>query len=311
MDIVLRLSSLSYPSSSRDLFGRDAPLVAEIGVGSGGFISDLAERRSDLNVLGVDRAAQSIARSYRRIRHAGVAHARLIKGDAEWVVRNVVPAGGLDRAYVNFPDPWPRKKHHGRRLLQEPFLRLLSSRLRKDGDLLVTTDHEGYFEFVLRSADAVGCYEVRRTDPPAEVLDTKWARKASTYYHAVLRPFAPTATFPPDVKLADAMYHAVLEGELPDLSTFEKCTFRHRHAVVVLMDAYRSIRHAGFAFLVHVEEEGLSQEVIVEAREGSGGFVVALRRFGEPLHTRGVNAAVHVVVQWLLERGMNLIHKKY
>lgn len=310
-DLIVRLSSLTFPSRPEALFGRVAPLVVEIGVGNGGFIHNLAVRRPDLNVLGVDRAPQSIARSYRRLEHNEIRNARLFRGNAEWFVRNVIPTEGLQRVYVNFPDPWPRKKHLHRRLLSESFLRLLSSRLAPNGDVLVTTDHEGYFEFVLRSVEEAGCYHVEVTSPPVEVLDTKWAHKASLHHHAALRPAGPVATHDVDIQLAGTMYHAVFEGDLPDLTSFEKPTFQHRSGVVVLMDAYRPIAGSGFVFLVHVEEEGLSQEVIVDVREGKRGYVVALRRFGDPLHTRGLSAAVRLITEWLAGQGMTITHKKY
>lgn len=310
--LILRLASLTFPASPEDLFGRAAPLIVEIGVGSGGFIHALAAGRPDLNVLGVDRAPQSIARSYRRLRHGGMPNVRLFKGNAEWILRNVIPPGGLHRVYVNFPDPWPRKKHHHRRLLNESFLRLLSSRLAPDGDLLVTTDHESYFDFVLRSVEVAGCYHVDVTTPPPEVLATKWARKASSYHHAVLRPTDRTEIHDIDIHLAaGTMYHAVIEGDLPDLAAFEKRTMHHDGCVIVLKDAFRPIGGSGFVFLVHVEEDGLSQEVIVDVREGKRGYVVELRRFGEPLHTRGLSVAVRLITEWLAAQGMTIINKKY
>ncbi|MEX0822462.1 MAG: tRNA (guanosine(46)-N7)-methyltransferase TrmB [Rhodothermales bacterium] len=309
--IVLSASSLAFPSSSEHLFGRRAPLVAEVGVGSGGFIANLAKRRPDVNILGIDRAPQSIARSYRRLLHDDIRNARLFKGDAEWFVRNVIPAGGLDRVYVNFPDPWPRKKHHERRLLQASFLRLLASRLAADGDVLVTTDHEEYFQFVLHSAEEAACYHVVSPDPTPEVLETKWARKADVHYHAVLSPSDEVADVHANVEVTDTMYHAVVGGSLPDFAPFERRTFTYRDGVVVLMDAYRPLSGTGVVFLVHVEEKGLTQEVLVEVREGKEGFVVALRRFGEPLHTRGLRAAVRVITEWLVEQGMDIIHRKY
>lgn len=309
--IVLSTSSLAFPSSSEHLFGRRAPLVAEIGVGNGGFIADLARRRPDVNILGIDRAPQSIARSYRRLVHDETGNARLFKGDAQWFVRNVVRAGGLHRVYVNFPDPWPRRKHHDRRLLQASFLRMLASRLAADGDVLVTTDHEEYFRFVLRSAEDAACYNVASPEPPPEVLETKWARKAEVHFHAVLSPSGEVADVYPDIELKDTMYHAVVDGRLPDFEPFERRTFSYRDGVIVLMDAYRPLSGLGVVFLVHVEEKGMTQEVLVDVREGKEGYVVALRRFGEPLHTRGLQAAVRVITEWLAEQGMDVIHRKY
>ena len=309
--IVLGLSTLTFPSSAKALFGRDAPMVVEIGVGSGRFMEYLARRRPDLNVLGIDRAPQSIARTFRRLQRREIRNARLLKGDADWFVRNVLPCEALHRVYVNFPDPWPRKKHLGRRLLQKSFLRSLSSRLTPEGDVLVTTDHDAYFDFVVRNAEAAGCFDVDLPRPPCEVLETKWARKAAVHRHAALRLKHPASPLKRDVELEEAMYHAVVTGNLPDLTAFEKRTFRHGRGVAVLMEVYRPLAGRGFIFLVHVEEDGLRQDVIVDVREGKQGFVVALRRFGEPLHTRGLSTAVRLITEWLADQGMTILHTKY
>ncbi len=300
------------------MFGREGPLFVEIGVGSGGFIADLSARHPEANVLGVDRAPQSIARSYRRLRDSPRPNARLMKADARFVIRNVLPAGVLQRVYVNYPDPWPRRKHRDRRLLQRPFLRLLATRLACDGRILVTTDHREYFNFALTNAD--GLFAVDTGEPPEEVLATKWAKKGEEHYHAALVPRAsvPRAGARPaayraeaNVAFVDEMYHAVLDGELPDIQTFEKQTVSVRDGVSVVLDCYRTLDGRGLAFLVHVEEKHLSQEVIVEAREGKNGYVVALKRFGEPLHTRGLADSVRYVAEWLEECGMTIIHRKF
>lgn len=318
LDIVLKLPSLSYPSCSADLFGREGPLFMEIGVGSGGFIADISARHPEANVLGVDRAPQSIARSYRRLRDSPRPNARLMKADARFVLRSVLPPGLLQRVYVNYPDPWPRRKHSDRRLLQRPFLSLLATRLAADGRLFVTTDHREYFDFAVRNAD--GLFTVDRGEPPEVVLATKWAKKSEEHYHAALVPRGsePTAGAGPSVyragpnlAIVDEMYHAVLEGELPDIRTFEKQTATVRDGVSVVLDCYRTLDGRGLAFLVHVEEKHLSQEVIIEAREGKNGYVVALKRFGEPLHTRGLADSVRYVAEWLEERGMTIIHRKF
>src|SRR5690606_33255951 len=113
-------------------------------------------------------------------------NARLMKADATFVIRHVVPTGGLRRVYVNYPDPWPRRRHRDRRLLQPEFLRLLARRLEPGGDVLVTTDHPGYFEFVRQSANESRVFRLDELAPPPEILETKWARKGAACYHAAL-----------------------------------------------------------------------------------------------------------------------------
>ena len=315
MSTLLTLSTLSFPSRMRDLFGRPAPLLAEIGVGSGRFLESLAANHPGSNVLGIERAPQSVARTYRRIHTCGLSNARLIKADAVFVIRNVIPSEELEEVYVNFPDPWPRRKHRQRRLLNQGFLELLASRLKPGGRLLLTTDHPGYFEFVRENARATALYAEAVGKPPADVLETKyalkWANRELEIYHAVFTRTGPTASFDVDVEIGEDMHHAVLAGEIPQISEFERRTFPFRGGVAVVLDAYRELDGSGLAFLVHVEESDLSQDIVIELRRGKNGLVLGVKRFGEPLHTRGVGEAVRSMAEWLQDQGMAVIHRKY
>ncbi len=239
----------------------------------------------------------------------------MMKADATFVLRDVVGRHGLQAAYINFPDPWPRRKHRSRRLLQASFLRLLSSRLEGDGCIFLTTDHPAFFAFACENALDSGLFRVEHREPPSEALETKYARKWRErdldIYHAALIKTGEADDDAIKIESTDTMHHAVLEGELPELASFEEVVFSFRTGTVVIREAYRALDGAGYAFLVHVEEIGLSQEIIVEAREGRNGYVVGVKRFGEPLQTSGVGHAVRSLTEWLEERGMTVVHRKY
>ncbi len=289
--------------------------MAEIGVGSGRFIEAIAEKHPDWNVLGIDRAPDSVVRTFRRLHRAGIENARIMKADASFVLRDVVPRHGLQALYINFPDPWPRRKHRTRRLLQMPLLRLLSSRLGSEGRVLLTSDHTEFFEFACGNARASGLYRVEPGKAPPEALETKYALKSKErnldIHHAALVKMDEADDFEIEVETVDPMYHAVLTGDLPDLSGFERLDHSFRNGAVVIRDVYRALDEAGYAFLVHVEEGGLSQQIVVEARRGRNGYVVGVKRFGEPLQTQGVRHAVRFVSEWLQNQGMALLHEKY
>ncbi|MEX0747314.1 MAG: tRNA (guanosine(46)-N7)-methyltransferase TrmB [Rhodothermales bacterium] len=315
MSILLNLSALSFPSTSSEIFGREGSLVAEIGVGSGGFIEAVAENHPHWNVLGIERAPQSVARTYRRLLRRRVSNARLAKADAWFVVRNVIAPGDLSGLFINFPDPWPRRKHQHRRLLSVPFLELLASRLMDGGRLALTTDHPEYLEYVKRNALATGLYEMESGEPPPEALETKYAQKWQSreldIHHMIFTRTGIPAEFGVELELIDEMHHAVLEGDLPEPQNFERKTFPFRGGVAVVIETYRNLDGSGMAFLVHVEENELGQDVVIEARRGRNGTVLALKRFGETLHTRGVGEAVKALTGWLEGEGMRVVHRKY
>lgn len=315
MSILLNVSALTFPATSAGMFGREGQLVAEIGVGSGGFIEAVAESHPDWNVLGIERSPQSVARTYRRLMRGRISNARVLKADAWFVVRNVIAPRGLTELFINFPDPWPRRKHHHRRLLSVPFLELLASRFTVGGRLALTTDHPEYLEYVRRNALATGLYELKSGEPPAEALETKyahkWKRRELEIHHMIFTRTGEPAVFGVELELLDRMHHAVLKGDLPDMQTLQRRAFPFRGGVAVVLETYQNLDGSGVAFLMHVEEKELGQDIVIEARRGRNGIVLALKRFGEPLHTRGVGEAVRALTEYMEEQGMRVVHRKF
>lgn len=312
MEIVLPAGRLPDIVNS-SWFGVEGPLIIEIGIGSGHFLANLAERRPGARLLGIDISPTSVARSHRKLALCAATHARLVKADARLVLRDFLPERSIDSIYVNFPDPWPRKKHRHKRLLQQSFFRLASTRLRQDGAIMLTTDQSPYLDEAIAEADASGCFRVEVGSPPPLTLATKyaakWAHRGRTFHHAAFRKTAESTPVPSSYRAVD-VHHAVLTGALPDLGpSILNGTFDEGR--VIIKDVCRPVGRDELVFLIHTEEDMLSQEVLIQVKPGRDGYFVGLRRFGEPLPTRGIARAVDVVVQVLEENGMAVRHRKY
>jgi tRNA (guanine-N7-)-methyltransferase len=125
-------------------FGRQAPLILEIGCGTGVSTAEMALAEPQFDVLAVEVYRRGLAQLLSAIHRQGIENIRLIRGDALDVLEFLLPSGALTAARVFFPDPWPKSRHHKRRLLQPETVALLSDRLRPGGVLHVATDHAGY-----------------------------------------------------------------------------------------------------------------------------------------------------------------------
>jgi len=141
-----------------DVFGPSAvarPVEIEVGVGKGTFLLARAEQRPDVDFLGIEYARAYACYAADRVGRAGLKNAKVLCADAEAVFRTAIPDASVFRVHVYFPDPWPKRKHHRRRLLQPAFVRQVWRVLPPGGQLLIVTDHRDYFEHIKRTLGAV------------------------------------------------------------------------------------------------------------------------------------------------------------
>jgi tRNA (guanine-N7-)-methyltransferase len=125
-------------------FGRVAPLAVEIGFGMGHALLETAQRHPDWNCIGIEVYRPGIGALLNAVAAAELTNVRVIEGDARAVLANMVAEGTLYRAMVFFPDPWPKSKHHKRRLINAEFAALVARRLCVGGELQIATDWEHY-----------------------------------------------------------------------------------------------------------------------------------------------------------------------
>jgi len=127
---------------------RPFPMVVEIGFGRGEFLRHLAALRPQVAHVGVEVSFKRVLKLARRLARSGIRNIRLVEGTGEETVRELLPESSVETFWVNFPDPWPKKRHHRRRLIQPPFLRDLAVRLQPGGRVEISTDHEDYAEWI-------------------------------------------------------------------------------------------------------------------------------------------------------------------
>jgi tRNA (guanine-N7-)-methyltransferase len=147
-------------------FGREAPVVLEIGCGAGSSTVAMARAEPDLDVIAVEVYERGLAQLLCAIEREQVGNIRLLRGDGLDVLEHLIAPASLTGVRVFFPDPWPKARHHKRRLLQPSTLALIADRLRPGGVLHAATDHAGYAEQIAESGD--GEPRLRRVTDPSE-----------------------------------------------------------------------------------------------------------------------------------------------
>lgn len=157
LEELLPRHGVPYAPTPLDLdrvFGRAAPRVLEIGFGNGDTLVELASASPGTDFVGVEVHPPGVGHCLLAIESRGLANVRVIAHDAVEVLANQVPESSLDEVLLYFPDPWPKKRHHKRRLLKPAFVRALAERLAPDGYLHAATDWEDYAQEMLATLGA-------------------------------------------------------------------------------------------------------------------------------------------------------------
>lgn len=170
------------------LFGRSGPKILEIGFGMGETTARIAAENPHIDYLGIEVHTPGVGALLKRIGELNLTNLRIVQHDAQAVIAHMLKEASLDGAHIFFPDPWPKKRHHKRRLIQPPFVQLLTSRLKTGGYVHLATDWEDYARQMLDVLSAepsltntVDCYAPR---PPTRPL-TKFEQRGLRLGHAV------------------------------------------------------------------------------------------------------------------------------
>ena len=136
------------------VFGRAAPKILEIGFGMGETTAAIAQQHPENDYLGVEVHTPGVGSLLKRIAELHLENVRVIQHDAVEVLRHMIPSAALDGVHIFFPDPWPQKRHHKRRLVQPPFVALLASRMKPGATVHACTDWEEYARQMLEVLSA-------------------------------------------------------------------------------------------------------------------------------------------------------------
>ena len=178
------------PLDAAATFGRRAALTLEIGFGDGDSLLAMARRAPHRDFIGIEVYDAGVGRLLEALDREGLDNVRIWHADAVPVITECVPEASLDEVLLFFPDPWPKKRHHKRRIVQPAFAALLTSRLRPGGTWRLATDWAPYAEHMLDVLEAepglVNMHGPRGLAPrPDSRPETRFERRGSRLGHAV------------------------------------------------------------------------------------------------------------------------------
>lgn len=159
------------------IFGNSNPVEVELGAGDGSFLIQQAAAAPDRNFIGVERLLGRLRKVDRKARRAGLSNVRCLRLEASYVLEWMIPAGGISALHIYFPDPWPKRRHWKRRLVNELLPNVAHVALAPGGLVLLRTDHAGYFEAMESAFAAHRGFERVPTPPELPGLLTDFERE--------------------------------------------------------------------------------------------------------------------------------------
>lgn len=181
MDIGLDWRDLDKPVNWKTVFGNKNPVDCEIGFGNGQFLIKKAQMHPERNFFGIDYSNESFRRARKKIKKAGVSNVKLVCLEAKAAFIVIIPDKSLSHIYLNFPDPWPKKKHYKNRLLDREFLTIAASCSTEEGKIIVATDDPFYRDFILEEIAAIHLwhplFQKGWTDELSDHFTTKYEKK--------------------------------------------------------------------------------------------------------------------------------------
>ena len=178
------------------IFGRVAPLHVDLGCGDGSFLCELASRYPEKNFLGIERLVRRVAKACRKA--SALENVRILNVESSYAVGYLLPERSVESFYLLFPDPWPKRRHHRRRIVTPDFLDSIHGALEDGGSLRIATDQLDYFELIQRvgenhsgfaHADTNGT--PTRTNLPLTKFERRFSALGAPIYRLVLRKISP------------------------------------------------------------------------------------------------------------------------
>ncbi len=307
----LNALNIDWPLRQERLFARAQALIVEIGFGNGDFLIHLARTQPDCNVIGFEISSQSMDKAEAKIDKLGLTNARVIHSRAETALNCLLPPETVQAFHINYPDPWFKKKHRRRRLIQRDTVDLLTSRLVAHGRLLLATDIIAYAEMAHEILSRTPGLTNLLASPWVHAIEGRFQTKYELkgyregrggHFFVYQRNDQPVS-HPPVVKELD-MPHLFLRSPLSAAEIVARFQAERRQfdgGHIAILRAYADPARDSAVFEVVVEEPSIEQHtmIMLAPRARAGEYIVKMTSLGSARPTLGMHRAVAAVGEWV------------
>ncbi len=309
----LSVYNLAWSTDWNVLFGAERPLIVEIGFGNGAYITELASQNPDCNIIGLEIASKSLEKVERKLGAAGLNNARVIFSKAEAAIPRLFTPRSVREFHINYPDPWFKTRHSGRRLMQRDTLDTLVSRMVIGGKLYLATDIVDYaqmsHELLAETSALTNLLDVAWTNQIDRLATTKYEAKGFAEgrignYFSYQRNDHPHHEPPVEQELD--MPHIVIATPMPANEILSHSFIQQFNPApnihIKIRDAFIHQNGKALMFEAEIIEPTIEQHVAIMLypRDEPNEFTVKYTTLGQPRMTPGLHYATHLVATWVI-----------
>ncbi|KUK95462.1 MAG: tRNA (guanine-N(7)-)-methyltransferase [Thermotogales bacterium 46_20] len=305
------IREVGIPFLPGDLFGDKRDVFLEIGFGRGEFLENLATTFPNSGFLGVEMSLTSVRKLLDRISRTGIENVRVILADASFLIRHVFSSSTFAGIYMNFPCPWPKRKHARHRLSREMFINGVARVLTPGGFFQVTTDSQNFLEEVVTSLSESACFSkalIERNPGPA--IGTKYEKKWKAEQRDIFR-MTVSKVLPPkncETLRSDEMPHTKIPSSAFSPSLLHKVTTEpvsKEQFTIIYKSIYTCTDKNEYLVDTVTNENGFEQRFFIKLVEGPEELLIKLFSSGLPFRTEAVKASVMELALLIRDHSIN------
>ncbi|ACR78732.1 MULTISPECIES: tRNA (guanosine(46)-N7)-methyltransferase TrmB [Kosmotoga] len=296
---------MNLPMDLDALFTRSAPLFLEVGFGNGEFLIENALNRQGHNFLGIELSVISMVKIMKRLSRENIENVKVMMVDAKFGVRELFPDESVDGLYMNFPCPWPRERHSGKRLNTVDFLLSVAAVLKKGGMVQLYTDSLEFAEVFAENLGQTSCFiKIELIKNPPQV-NTRYERKWKREGREIYKVTAEKLKTPMLRRIAggDEMPHTWIKELKPEnLKKILNSPIKKDIGVFVYKSMLKDLDDDRYLVETIAIDGDFQQHFYVEIHKRNKGWLVKLDSHGLPFRTPAVKKAVYELGKILEKR---------
>jgi len=291
-----------YPLSWDKVFGREAPIIVEIGFGNGEYLEALAQENPDKNFIGFENSLTSIVKTLRRLERKSIKNVKLALADGRFCLRELFENDSVEKVIVNFPCPWSRKRHEDKRIAKADFFKTLGAILKKEGTFELTTDDLQYAERtkkIVQEFDflSLGEFSVKPDRRIKTRYEIKWLKYGrNIYFLRVVKKY--TIKVDKLLEGKSEMPHRKIPTEIANidnLKTIKNQVFKEGKKVFVVKEVFENTSKNYFVLKVIASDENIQQHYFVDIFLKGKIWMIKLDSASIPFRTPSVKFSVEKI----------------